>query len=85
MGARFDYNSCSSIPFVSNYTLGKIQFFSLECHRSTHRHSYCFLSEKLAAITVRCVSESHGGEEMEGLTAEVFGEILRLSRRLVVP
>ena len=26
----------------------------------------------MAAITVRCVSESHSGEEMEGLTAEVF-------------
>ena len=73
MGARFDYVSCSSIRFASNYTLRKIRLFSLGGHRSTQRHSYCFLSEKWAAITVRCVSECQSGEEMEGLTAEVFG------------
>ena len=38
-----------------------------------HRGVVIVFSERLAAITVRCVSESHTGEEMEGLTAEVFG------------
>ena len=34
---------------------------------STSRYSYCFLSEKWAATqTVRCDSESHSGEEVEG-------------------
>ena len=41
---------------------------------STSTHSYCFLSEKWAAIqTARCESESYSGEEIKGLTAKVFG------------
>ena len=32
-----------------------------------------FSVREVAAIAVRCVSESHSGKEMEGLTAEVFG------------
>ena len=39
----------------------------------TLRYSYCFLSERWAAIpTIRCESESHSGEEIEGLTEKVF-------------
>ena len=49
-------------PFVSFQIIPseRFVFFSLGGHRPTQRHIYCFLSEKLAAITVRCVSDSQG-------------------------
>ena len=58
-----DQPSCPSFRFVSDDAFGKIHFWW-----STSRYSYCFLSEKWAAIqAIRCDTECHSGEEIESL------------------
>ena len=72
---------CSSLiallahPFVSFHIIPSL----LVAGGSTSRYSYYFLSEKLA---VRCESESYSSEQIEGLTAKVFGGDFELVRTI---
>ena len=72
------------LPIVSFRSRLSLRQDSLSIARESTSRCCCFLSQKWAVIqTIRCESESYSGEEVEDLTAKVFGGDFDLFQRIL--